>query len=206
MNLATLHLPDVWSALGGGPLRGRRGKAFWRGGDGYSVALDAAKGTWYDFVAGAGGGVLDLVETALGYDRRAALRWLEAEGFIEPRTLTYEQRREHARRRGTASTVALDIARWRDAFTVELNARKRAAVEAEDDGALARAASLCNLLENGSPEAIVREFIRHRASNPVDAARLIGVGFNREQEAQRITAEVVLLAQAVDWEAFRHAS
>ena len=39
---------DVWSALGGPELRGNRGQAFWRGGDGYSVALDFEKGLWHD--------------------------------------------------------------------------------------------------------------------------------------------------------------
>lgn len=197
MNLASLQLLDIWSALGGAPLRGKRGKAFWRGGDGYSIALDTAKSIWFDHRDARGGGVLALIETALGCDRRAALHWLEGEGFIETRTLTHEQRREHARRRDTAGTVALDIARWRDALTVELNARKLAAVEAEDDGALAHVASLCNVLENGAPEVIVRQFIRHQANAPADWARLIAAGQDREREARRIAAEVVfLLARA----------
>lgn len=193
MRLSSIHFADVWRVLGGGPLRGRRGKAFWRDGDGYSVALDTAKGTWFDHRDGHGGGVLTFVETVLGCDRRTALQWLESEGFIEPRTLTDEQRREYAQRRGKASTVALDIARWRSAFTIELNEGKLAAAKADNDEALARAASLCNALENGPPERVVREFIRQRASNPGDVARLIGAGLNHEHEAQRIMAEVVLL-------------
>jgi hypothetical protein len=208
VKLALLRLNlDVWRALGGGPLRGKRGKAFWRGGDGYSIALDTAKGTWYDHRDGRGGGVLALIETALGCSRAHALRWLEGEGFIEPRTLTLEQRREHAQRRATSGTVALDIAHWRYAFTAELNASKLAAAKADCDEALGRAASLCNVLENGSPQDIVREFIRHRANNPADVARLIAAGMKREQEARRITAEVVLLlARVAEWEDFRNAS
>lgn len=198
MTLATIPILDAWYALGGGSLRGKRGQAFWRDGDGYSVAVNAAKGTWYDHRDGCGGGVLALVETALGCDRRAALQWLEAEGFIEPRTLTHEQRLEHAQRRGTASTVALDIAHWRSALTSELNARKLAAAQADDDEALGGAARLCNVLENGSAEKIVQEFIRHRANDPAGVARLLATGRARDLEAQRITAEVVLLLAAVE--------
>jgi hypothetical protein len=201
MKLAYIPLLKVWSALGGGELRGKRGKAFWRRGDGYSIALDAAKGTWFDHRDARGGGVLALVETALGCDRRTALQWLQGQGFIDPRTLTREQHREYARRRGTAGRVALDIARWREGFTVELNARKLAAAQAGDNEALALAASHCNVLENGSPEAIVREFIRHRAGNPADSARFVAMGERRDHEARRITAEAVLqLVRAAELE------
>jgi hypothetical protein len=78
MKLAELDILEVWNAAGGGPLRSKRGKAFWRSGDSYSVSLDPAKGTWYDHRDARGGGSLALVETALGCDRRTALRWLEA--------------------------------------------------------------------------------------------------------------------------------
>ena len=38
-----VRISDVWRALGGGELRGR-GQAFWRGGDGLSVAQSDTKG------------------------------------------------------------------------------------------------------------------------------------------------------------------
>lgn len=82
--LASVRIAEVWHALGGGPLRGKRGKAFWRGGDGHNVALDPAKGTWHDFRDGHGGGVLTLVETALGCNRKSALRWLEENCGLDP--------------------------------------------------------------------------------------------------------------------------
>ena len=50
MTLREVPLLDVWHALGGGALRGRRGQASWRDGDGYSVAINVAKNAWYDFV------------------------------------------------------------------------------------------------------------------------------------------------------------
>ncbi len=69
-------ITDVWQALGGGPLRYGRGAAWWRDGDGHNVSLDESKGVWYDHARSEGGGVLDLVQTVLGCDGRAALHWL----------------------------------------------------------------------------------------------------------------------------------
>lgn len=207
MKLACVRLSDVWNALGGEAPRGKRARAFWRGGDSYSIALNQVKGTWYDHRDGRGGGALALVEAALGCDRRAALRWLEGNGLIETRRLTHKQRREHAQRTVIAGTVALEIAHWRSAFTLELNACKLAAAKADCDEALEHVASLCNVLENGPTECVVREFIRHRALNPAEVARLIEAGESRELEVRRITAEdVLLLAAASEMEVLRYAS
>jgi hypothetical protein len=71
---ASIH--DVWSALGGPPLRHGRGQAFWRGGTGYNVAINAERGTWHDFVANTGGDVVELVRTVRGCDFRGAVDWL----------------------------------------------------------------------------------------------------------------------------------
>jgi hypothetical protein len=84
MNLAKLDILEVWNAAGGGPLRGKRGRAFWRNGDGWNISLDRERGTWYDHRDARGGGSLALVETALGCDRRTALQWLEANCGLEP--------------------------------------------------------------------------------------------------------------------------
>jgi len=76
--IAGVKISKVWEALGGAPLRSRRGAAFWRGGDGPSVSIDDAKGTWFDHAANEGGGVLDLVGRVRGGDRQESLRWLAA--------------------------------------------------------------------------------------------------------------------------------
>ena len=47
--ITSVRITDVWAALGGGPLRQRRGQAFWRDGDGYNVSLNDDKGCWHDF-------------------------------------------------------------------------------------------------------------------------------------------------------------
>ena len=77
MKLDVISIMNVWHALGGGELRGRRGKAFWRDGDGYNVLVDIAKISWRDFVTGTGGYPLNLVMIVLNCDQAAALRWLE---------------------------------------------------------------------------------------------------------------------------------
>jgi hypothetical protein len=67
---------SVWGALGGSPLRGRRGRAFWRGGTHDSVALDLDRGLWFDHGAGEGGDAVALVQRVAGCDFREAVRWL----------------------------------------------------------------------------------------------------------------------------------
>jgi hypothetical protein len=72
---------DVWRGLGGGDLRRTgddtyRGRAWWRNGDGWNVALDATRGVWHDFVADEGGGILDLIVHVRGDSRADALRWV----------------------------------------------------------------------------------------------------------------------------------
>ncbi len=204
--LSQVRVLDVWRILGGPEPRHGRAPAWWRKSRDANVSFDIERNVFYDHVQNRGGGVLALVETALNCDRAEALAWLEGEGFIEPRTLTHEQRCEYARRRGKASSAALDIERWRCAFIVELNRRKPAAVKTGDDEALKHAASLCNVLENGSPADIVREFIRQRAGDPADVARFIALGEKRNYEDRWITAQVVLrLARAAESEDFSRA-
>ena len=118
--LADVPIADVWRALGGGPLRHDRGRAFWRDGDGYSVALDTENGIWYDHARG-GGGVLTLVATALNTDKAEALAWLQREQFIEPsRKFTPAERREFAEGQGQAARAAAGLTEWRTEHLSEL--------------------------------------------------------------------------------------
>jgi hypothetical protein len=55
-----------------------RARATWRGGDGWNVALDDARGVWNDFARNEGGGVLDLISRVRGGTRQSALKWLAA--------------------------------------------------------------------------------------------------------------------------------
>lgn len=110
MKLDALDIMAVWRALGGEALRGKRGKAFWRDGDGYSIALDPAKGMWFDHRDARGGGALALVETALGCNRRTALGWLETNCGLDPKRplsadeyRTYRYERDDAEHFGIAA-------------------------------------------------------------------------------------------------------
>lgn len=198
MTLRELNIVTVYKALGG-ELRGRRGRAFWRDGDGFNVSLDSEKGNWFDFRDGRGGGNLDLVMLARNCDRNAALSWLEINCGLDPlRPLSPSERREFVARRRAASIAAKAIAHWRRALISDLNARKGAALEAGDDDALAAAASLCNVLENGSTEDYAREFIQHRGTDSTGVTRLIAAGRQRELEDAGITAQAVRLIAAAE--------
>ncbi len=107
MTLAALPILDVWAALGGGKLRGNRGRAFWRGGDGWNIALDAEKNAWFDHRDVRGGGVLDLVQLVLGCDRAAVLRWLEQNCGLDSRgPLTATERVARAQAPALAQRLA----------------------------------------------------------------------------------------------------
>ena len=69
-------ITHVWTLLGGTHENGR-GMAFYRNGDNKTtVALDDAKGTWYDHRDCIGGGVIDLIQHVLQCGRGAAIEWL----------------------------------------------------------------------------------------------------------------------------------
>ena len=67
-------LPDVARRLLGDPPR--IGADEWRYGSRGSLAVHPARGTWHDFEADAGGGVLALVQHVNGCDKAGALRYL----------------------------------------------------------------------------------------------------------------------------------
>ena len=115
-------IADVWTALGGSPLRHGRGVAFWRGGDGYNVSIDRDKGLWHDHVRGEGGGVLHLVERGNGCDRRTAIQWLaDQQGFtLDDNRMSPSERREYAERRRWAEAEAKRLADWRERHIADL--------------------------------------------------------------------------------------
>src|SRR5580692_3934902 len=98
MTLDSIDITEAWRALGGGELRGKRGRAFWRKGHSYSISLHRRKGIWYDFREGCGGGILDLVIAARQCARKEAFQWLETYcGLDVLRPLTLAERRHYAR-------------------------------------------------------------------------------------------------------------
>src|SRR5438046_2905840 len=78
--LASIKISQVYRALAGKEPRrtGRdtwRAAAAWRDGSGFNVALNDAKGTWYDHRDRIGGGLVDLVQSVRGGSRQDALKW-----------------------------------------------------------------------------------------------------------------------------------
>ena len=74
--VAGARISQVWQALGGGELRKGRGRAWWRNGDGWNIAVDDRRGCWYDHRDGIGGGVLDIIAHVHGGTRQEALQRL----------------------------------------------------------------------------------------------------------------------------------
>ena len=154
-----LDILEVWTAAGGAPLRGTRGRAFWRNGDGYNIAIDRANGVWYDQCDHVGGGIVALVEIAIGLDRRAALEWLAQNfGISSGKSYTPAERREFARRRQAARAAAERLIERRDEAFNQIREAKRkkleeyhringAAYEAEDIELLAKAEDAWRELE-----------------------------------------------------------
>ena len=125
-----LDILQVWTAAGGDPLRGNRGRAFRRNGDGFNIAIDQTKGTWFDHTSGTGGGILALVEIAIGLDRRAALDWLAQNfGISSGKSYTPAERREFARRRQAARAVAERLIQRRDEAFNQIREAKRKKLE-----------------------------------------------------------------------------
>lgn len=69
-------MPAVAKALLGEPHAALSSARDWRWGQRGSLSIDPARGLWWDFESGAGGGVIDLVAHVLRCDRQSARQWL----------------------------------------------------------------------------------------------------------------------------------
>lgn len=173
-----------------------RGPAPWRGGrNPGAIALDDSRGVWFDHVTGVGGGVLDLVQQVRRISRAHAVRFLAnlAGVALEDRLPTRTQAWALAGRRRAAESTAEDIDHWRGALIPELDRDKLAAIDAGNDDALERAASLQHRLTTGPPADIVREYIRMLRDDPAELGRLIEAGRTQALEAEVLTAQLVLM-------------
>ena len=94
--LARVSILDVWRAAGGGELRNGRGRAFWRDSHDFNVVVNIEKNAWFDFVSHEGGGVLNLVCTALKLTSGEAACWLVAFAGLEDKPMTRAARRERS--------------------------------------------------------------------------------------------------------------
>jgi hypothetical protein len=192
--IGSVCVTAVWERLGGGPLRGGRGVAWWRDGDSpTSISLDSKQNVWCDHARGSvGGGVLKLVRTVLDCDKASAVRWLCEEGFIENLATSPELVRKRAQKWAAVRHQAENIRLWRRGLVAELETAKADAVARDDELALAISARELFLMEtNGA--AVVARYRKHLATDPAAAARLIQRARDDAKHAQAITAKVVLL-------------
>ena len=146
----------VWNALGGGELRHGRGRACWRDGDGYNVSLEESKGTWYDHAHGQGGGILDLIQTVLGSDRRDAVRWLADDRGVSldnDRPLTREEKRCYAQWRSRAVSEARNLTEWRRDKLLRLRDERNPLYESENMASAAARALLATGDGSGDEDA-----------------------------------------------------
>ena len=137
-------ISTVWTALGRGPLRHGRGQAFWRSGDGHNISL-----VWYDHARDEGGGVLDLIQTVLGCDRRDAVRWLANHVGVSldnDRPLTRDEKRRYAQRRSGAESQARNLTEWRRDILRRLRGERNLLYESEN---MASAVARTLLAETG---------------------------------------------------------
>lgn len=110
-------ISDVFCALGGQkPRRDGRTRAFWRNGDGYSIALNDERNSWRDFRDSVGGGVIDLIQLVNGGSRLDALHWLadfageKLDSLADRRAFAYRARiREDARYFADAARVMAEV-------------------------------------------------------------------------------------------------
>ncbi len=81
---------------------------------------------WYDHARGMGGGILDLIETVLGYDRRAALAWLAHHlgASLDNHPLSSDDRRGYEEHRARAESVARELTEWRTGHLDSLRERR----------------------------------------------------------------------------------
>jgi len=70
------RISELLPALGGPEVKRGRCPAWFRGGDSDSLSVNDRFGSWHDFKTGQHGGILDLIELALGCSRREAVKWL----------------------------------------------------------------------------------------------------------------------------------
>jgi len=192
--ISRVPITTVWRSLGCGPLVRGRGRAFWRDGDGLNVSVSDRKGCWYDFVAGTGGGVIDLVVYVKGGTRAEALAFVAdlAGVKLETGKLTRREKRDYARQREQAQDLAQKCAWWAEAYACELARIKAVAYGDGDIDALAWSARELYLLQRAIPAAVLDKFLQARAEKPDETAALIKAGRADEAQAYMIAAALVI--------------
>ena len=201
--ISQVRLSDVYTALiGTKPRRtGRntsRGPATWRGGEGFNVALDDSRGTWYDHVTGDHGGVLALIQRVRCCTRSEALRWL-SDSFglpLDNKPMSRAERERYKRACDDAIPLARSAWLWYQERLADLDDLKCSAVDLQagtmDVDLLATAAQEHHRLSGLDAVGVVREYVHAQRQNPDDTAALVAVG---RHWSHWVEAAVVLLIE-----------
>lgn len=205
----SLSLVEVWRELGGPDPAWRgdkaRVKAFWRGGDGLSIALDRSKNAWFDHARAEGGGPLDLVRVVLGFDQRAAVAWI-AERWGTPASSSPAEDRRLAADRDARRQLSEYSRLWRQGRIQVLERVKDQAfanLEVTDAGLHWRAwerwtgaASDLYLTERLAGESLLDAFRTALTQRPQETARLIAAQRADEEHARDLVAFVIACIEA----------
>jgi len=197
--LDRVPISQIYRALGGPKLRGTRGPAFWRGGDGFNVSVNDSRGVWHDFASGEGGGILALVIRVRGGGRADALRWLaDLVGVpLDDKPLAPEDREQWARDRRELERILPTARYWRRAavcIAEELleslkGALFNLALPQPDVGEIASVENLLGSLRRVDGGALVREYRSWLERFPGHTAALVRVAKRHEQASRRALME-----------------
>lgn len=199
--IAATKISDVWVALGGDPpSKHGRARAFYRDGrNADAVSLNGSKACWHDFVTGAGGGVLDLIQHVLGCDRGAALRWLATFTGVPltDRAPTAAERRSLSARRERDQREMLDAEAWR--IAVECVAEEILDALPEAVPARYLPTQLLLRLRASRPAALLTFFREWMERDPRLTAALVYAGArSRRRQADRLARFIVAGAEVSD--------
>lgn len=188
--VARTDIARVVIELGGPELVGGRMPAFWRVTDDPNVSVDQAKGLWFDHAAGVGGGVLDLIQSVRGCDRRSALQWLADVHGVSLDQNSRPAGPDSLARWRTAERLAVELSRRRSdwlkrlrdernqLYDVELDVsrRARAAMEGKADLSESEWADICaHAHDNIVAEGIDDEIRRVENLPALELARELGM-------------------------------
>jgi hypothetical protein len=169
---------DVWTALGGGKLRGNRGQAFWRKGDGFSISLDVERGLWHDHRDGVGGDVVTLVRTVQQCGFLEAAEWLAAHTGV--RVSKWIERQNDA---DTDWRSDLEAATWWSMAAIILADDALAAAELGDPARYDLTALLARLRLGDA--VLVDEYRNWRKRHPQLTAAMTRAGQRSDARVQR---------------------
>jgi hypothetical protein len=214
MNIAGIifaqPISTVWQVLGGDPPRCGRARAFYRNGENPgAVSLNDEKGGWYDFVAGQGGGVLDLVQQVRGCTRQAALRWLADLSSVplDRNPLSRTERRRYARARMRVPGVAQELSDWtrglylvaqRDVTATSSLLTWLLEHNTEPGSAHRLAVGRLQGLRAATPREIAAVYVDARRRDSSAVAAIVRLGREDRQHTEQVTWRIVNLLAAAE--------